>query len=229
MNRKFSVFSPTLLLFGACVLLAGGALHCDAATLVLYPFDVNYNPSVVAPGVTQSLNFDNISAGTLVYDDGFGNVLQAYPNNGSTDEAQALANNSFFSMTLSLAAGTFGPVQVSYEVGKGGDSDPRGYFIRSSLDSYSTDVINQVLPAGPFQAPALQSFILDLTGVNSITLRFYVYSPIPEFNSVDFRNLMVTGNLVEPPPEGGEVPEPATWVLSGLGLAGVAAWRRRRA
>jgi hypothetical protein len=209
-------------------LLAGGALRCDAATIVAYPFDVNYNASIVAPGVNQNLNFDNIPSGTGVYDDGFGNVLQAYPNADSTTAALALTNNSFFAMTLSIPGGSFGPVQVSYEVGKGGDSDPRGYFVRSDLDGYLTNLMDEVLPSGEFQAPSLRSFNLDLTGLESITLRFYIYTPIPGDNSVDFRNLTVSGTYVEPPPIESGVPEPGTWALSGLGLAAVAAWRRRR-
>ncbi|QOY90021.1 PEP-CTERM sorting domain-containing protein [Paludibaculum fermentans] len=215
------------LLLAVCLLLVVAAVPSHAATVVLYPFSANFSASVVGSGVTENLDTSHILSGTSVGNDGFGVVLEAYPNSGSTSAGLALINNSFFAVTLGLTPVTLGQLHVAYEVGKGGSSDPRGYFVRSSLDGYTSDLINQVLPGGSAAAPALQSFDLDASAENAITFRFYLYTPNPGGNSVDFRNLLVTTSSTLP--SGNPVPEPTTWALSGLGLAAVAAWRRRRA
>jgi hypothetical protein len=162
------------------------ALPASAQDFVLYPFSTNLNRTVVGPGVTPALGGVTLS-GAFIGDDGFGNVLEAYPAVGSTSAALALANSSFFTLSLSITPGNFGPVGVNFSVGKGGNSDPRGYFVRTSLDGFASNVLSQTLPGGANQAPAPQSFSLDLTGQSSITLRFYVWTPNPANNSIDFR------------------------------------------
>jgi hypothetical protein len=210
--------------FTLLLLFAVLALPASAQDFVLYPFSTNLNPSVVGAGVTPALGVATLS-GAFIADDGFGNVLEAYPTAGSTSAALALANNSFFTLSLSITPGTFGPVFVNFNVGKGGNSDPRGYFVRTSLDGFASNVLSQTLPSGANQAPAPQSFSLNLTGQSSVTLRFYVWTPNPANNSVDFRNLEVARNVPG-------TPVPPSWSLAliGLAIAGLySAWRRRSA
>lgn len=101
-----------------------------------------------------------------VADDGFGTVLQAYPHIGGTSASGALANNDYWSLTITAQSGQFLNIgTLFFEVGKGGSSDPRGYFIRSSVDSFASDVYGVQLPTGAQQAP--QSASVDLSGFSS--------------------------------------------------------------
>jgi PEP-CTERM motif len=214
------VWGPTLPLLLFAVL----ALPASAQDLVLYPFSTNLNPTVVAASVTPALGLATLS-NSFIGDDGFGNVLEAYPTAGSTSAALALANNSFFTLTLSVTPGTFGPVVVNFNAGKGGSSDPRGFLVRTSLDGFASNVLSQTLPSGTQQAPAPQSFSLNLSGQSAVTLRFYVWTPFPAANSVDFRDLEVAGSV-------SATPLPPTWSLALIGLAAAGLyfeWRRRTA
>lgn len=118
---------------------------------------------MIGAGVTPTLGLGTLS-NAFVGDDGFGNVLEAYPAVGSTSATLALANNSFFTLSLNIAPGTFGPVTVNFNVGKGGSSDPRRFLVRSGLDGFASTVLTQTLPGGANQIPAPQSFSLNLTG-----------------------------------------------------------------
>jgi hypothetical protein len=199
------------------------AFPASAQVYVLYPFSTDLNPTVLGPSVTPTLGLATLSS-AFVGSDGFGNVLEAYPIAGSTSAALALANNSYFTLALSISPGAVGPVVVSFNVGKGGNSDPRGFSVRTSLDGFASDVLSQTLPSGANQAPAPQSFGLNLTGQTAVTLRFYVWSPGTN-NSLDFRNLQVAGPL-------SATPLPPSWSLALIGLAAASlycAWRRRTA
>ncbi len=194
------------------------AARVDAAPLVLYPFSADLLPTIVAPGVTPTLDVSTLlqpPPTPLINDDGYGNILNAYPTSGSTSAALALANDSFFTLALNAAPISLGPLTVQFEVGKGGTSNPRGYFVRSSLDGFAADLFSEALPSGQ-PPPALRSFGVDATGQTALFLRFYVYTPNPNANSVDFRNLRVD-----------TVPEPTGMVLCGLVLLGAMASRRR--
>lgn len=189
----------------------------QAGTLVLYPFSTDLNPTVTGPGITPNLMVSILSQ-AYVGDDGFGNVFEAYPTSGSTSASLALANDSYFDLSLTTSTGSLGKLLVSFDVAKGGASDPRGYFVESSLDDFTTDLISQTLPSGANQAPAPESFVVDATGQSSLSLRFYVWTPDYQTYSIDFRNLEV----------GTTTPEPATWCPIGFGLLAAAIMRRRR-
>ncbi len=190
-----------------------------AATFVVYPFTTenDASPSFVGSGITPTLTLSTLDHFTVT-DDGFGTVLQAYPVSGSTSAALALTNNSYFTLALSITPGSFTTLQFNYEVGKGGSSDPRGYFVRSSLDGFTTDILLTNLPNGAQQAPQAESFSVDATGQTAVSFRFYGFSPTTN-NSIDFRNLIVSDG----------VPEPASWTLATAGLLALTFFRKRRA
>jgi hypothetical protein len=212
--------------FSLLLLLGVLSLPAWAGDFVFYPFSTDLNPTTVGAGVTPTLNGGALTSFSIG-NDGFGNVLEAYPSAGSTSAALALANSSFYTLSLSIAPGTFGPTVVNFNVAKGGASDPRGFFVRTSLDGFATDVLSQTLPSGPNQAPARQSFNLDLTGQSSVTLRFYVWTPDSNNFSVDFRNLEVASIVTAT-----AVPTLNEWMLALLasmllGFGGWVAWSKR--
>jgi hypothetical protein len=209
-----STFHTSLVLCRAGLSRIGASVR---AVSVLHGFEPN------RPRTTPTLGLATLSS-AFVGSDGFGNVLEAYPIAGSTSAALALVNNSYFTLALSITPGAVGPVVVSFNVGKGGNSDPRGFSVRTSLDGFASDVLSQTLPSGANQAPAPQSFGLNLTGETAVTLRFYVWSPGTN-NSLDFRNLQVAGPL-------SATPLPPSWSLALIGLAAASlywVWRRRAA
>lgn len=209
MKRLLSVF---LLMSG--LLVAGiGYVSAGTTTLVTYPFSPasNISPSVVGVGVTPTLTLPSTLNSYAVGPDGFGVVLQTYPQTGSTSSVNTV---SYYTLSLTTnASGGLGQLTVSFDVGKGGNSDPRGVLARSSLNNYGTDVFSLTLPSGPQAAPAPQSFTVDASGQSAITLRFYVWAP-SNGNSVDFSNLSVTSTTPTPV----SIPSLSEWAQMLLGL-----------
>jgi len=174
--------------------------------------------------MVQSSVFGSSLSSSYIGNDGFGPVLEAYPTAGSTSAALALSNDSYWSMTVTAVSGQSLDVgTLSYEVGKGGASDPRGYFIRSSVDSFASNIAGTQLPTGSAVAPALATVDLSgnagYQGLSSVEFRFYGWSPNTG-RSVDWRNVTL---------EASSVPEPSGYgVIAGLGLLGFALVQRRR-
>lgn len=159
-----------------------------------------------------------------VDDDGYGNVFQAYPMPGATSYATALSTPSYFDIVLTFALGS-DLDSMSFEVGKGGNSDPRGYIVRSSVNGFATDLRAEVLQSGPQQAPSLRT--IDLSGAafqgqSALTFRFYVYTPNPPGSySVDWENFTFSNDTTA------VVPEPGSWPLLVPGAAALALRKRR--
>jgi len=165
--------------------------------VVFYPFSSNTNPSLNA-GYGSTSDYSH-SFDFYIGDDGFGNVLEAYPLSGSTSHDTALSTGSFFSISATAPPGGYLDLEkLEFEVGKGGNTDPRGYFVRSSVNNFGSDIFAAELPSGSHQSPALQT--IDLTGLStsnlsSIEFRFYIYTPDPAgAYSVDFRNWKLYAN-----------------------------------
>lgn len=191
--------------------------------MLQYPFTANYAPATVDPSV-QSLSLDTslLNPG-CVCNDGFGTVFQSYPSNGSTTAVAALSNGSYFSIALSLQPGyLLDASSLTFDVGKGGNSDPRGYFIRASVDGYSSNLTAATLPSGAQQAPQFASVDLSgaqFQGLSSLGLRFYVWTPSPTGNSVDWSNITLNGATA--------TPEPSTILLLAGGIGALIAAQKR--
>ncbi len=145
------------------------------------------------PAYIASATYDgsNLSGLSGIGNDGFGNVLETYPGSSATSAALALANDAYFTITITAHPGeTFDLDTLFYKIGKGGASDPRGYFIRSSVDGYAADLYAETLPTGAAQAPALRMF--NLSGhdnLSTVTFRFYMFTPDPIWTSVDWKEI----------------------------------------
>ena len=191
------VLSSQLLLV-ACGGGDGSPIYGNAKTstsVVFYPFSSNTNPSSNAG---YGSNIDPRSLTPYIGSDGFGNVLEVYPLPGSIDYSTAESTNSYFSIFVTAPQGGYLDLEkLEFEVGKGGDTDPRGYYIRSSADNFSHDIFSTVLPSGTHQNPALQSIdlkSLSTKNLSSIEFRFYIFTPSSSSYSVDFRNWKLYAN-----------------------------------
>ncbi len=205
-------------------MLAVFALSSSAVAEEIAVFDLtdNLNATSVASNI-QSAELDHGNlVNFIIYNDGFGKVLTVYPASGSTSVATALANGTYFTLTISAAEGyVLDLSQLAFEVGKGGDSDPRGYFIRSSVDDFATDIAVEQLPTGAQATPAATTISLSgIRNIHSITFRVYVYGPWFG-NSVDFRNLTLSGVVQDASGNnsgGSAVPALPVWGMALLAL-----------
>jgi len=217
MKKTFLLFTPFLITFFAVTAFAdkdvdvtkiqvsnlyatsgasvGSSLSASSdQTLVYYPFSSDLNYTTLASSISSStIDFSNIN-NLYIENDGFGSVLEAYPANGATDYATAVSNNSYFTITLNVAS-LVNMDSLIFEVGKGGGTDPRGYFIRSSVNGFTTDLISETLPSGNSAAPVRKSIALGTVydGVSNVTFRLCFYSLSPSSNSVDWSDLYVKG------------------------------------
>lgn len=170
-------------------------------TLFTYPFTTvgNLNPIIQNNNITNvTLDSGNLAFPLQVADDDFGNVLIVQTNATSTTPDNA---NSYFSISFNVNPNYVCDItSLSFNVGKGGAADPRGYIIKSNIDNYQSVLGGAQLPIGPQQAP--QPTTINITSLNNLqqlTLRFYVYTP-GEGRSVDFNNVTITGVIFSPSP-----------------------------
>lgn len=200
--------SPIILL----AFLLSSLSQAEAAVYAQYNFTSDTNVSALGAGVSSTYDGSHLYD-SYVGNDGFGNVLQAYPTSGTTTHDNALANNIYFSINLTGSNLNLGVLQ--FDVGKGGNSDPRGYFIRSSVDGFASDIFSTLLPSGSASAPALQSIdfssLSAFQNLTTINFRFYLFTPSIG-NSVDFQNLTLNSNI-------NNVPEPSALLLLITGAA----------
>ena len=167
------------------------------SVITSYPFTVDRSPSGTDNNIsipildTSNLNYDYIT------DDGFGTVLAAH----SLGNVTSIDTVNYFSISFSTNSNYFCDIHsISFEVGKGGSSDPRGYIIYSNQDNYIVPIANVQLPTGSKQSPNPTTVNLSFNNITEFNLRIYVYAPLSG-NSVDFRNFAINGSVyyTEPP------------------------------
>ncbi len=148
--------------------------------------------------------------------------------------ATALAKNWYFDVTLTPTS-TIDISSIQLDWSRGGNLGDRGWFVRSSVDSYASDLYEVFTSDGT--AIGLNSVDINLTGFTGLasptTFRFYTYTNgTARFNL--FQNLRFNGpdSGAAGPGSGGAVPEPSEWAAMGLlgaGLAGLVIRKRRSA
>jgi hypothetical protein len=195
-----------------------------AGTIATYLFTSNTSPSGVDPNVTVQLSTANLSS-AYIGSDGFGNVLEAYPKSGSTTAGTALSNGSYFSVMISANSGyLLNLTSLDFDANAGDDFGVHGAFVRSSVDSYSTDLL---VPTLTKATPSARSISLgsSFQNQNSLTFWFYQYTGNPSGWSNDYRNLVISGTV-----DATGVPEPSSATLMGLAgiMAALTLCRRRR-
>jgi hypothetical protein len=146
--------------------------------------------------------------------------LRVDPQGNSASAAIALTNNKYFEFTITPNAGfLLDLTSLTFDAARGGGGTPRGYVVRSSLNSFATDLATaDLLTVRPTYTPVS----IDLSGfadaAGAVTFRVYSYSP-GAGSSVDYDNITVNGSVV---------PEPATGLLGVSGIVLLTVRRRSR-
>lgn len=203
--RSGTVALATAVTF-ACLDAAG------AAVLVSYPFNNNTDgsngfayttfdsgvlaSSVVAKGAglgQYSVGTDSWSGSTQVLKTGPGTEVS------NATAADAVANDWYFQFTLTPTS-SMDIRSIEADWSRGGTTAVRGWFVRSSLDSYTSDLYSNQTPIGT--ATGLQHVGFNITGftglTSAVTFRFYIYtdstSRYMDFQNVQFNSHAVPGS-----------------------------------
>lgn len=200
------------------------AAPADAAVIVKYEFtDASLAPTTVATGFVAS------DVTSLAANNGFtiaatgGNPdghIRDKGENATNSDALAVSSGEYFAFTITPNAGwSFDPVDLTLDTRTGETWDPKIVFVRSSQDSFATNVDalsdqdNTVFVARSLSLSSLA----DVTAANPLTLRIYSRTS-NNVRYLDFDNIAVNGVVV---------PEPASVGLAAVGLLGLL-WRRQR-
>lgn len=202
--RWESVALATAVTF-ACLDAAG------AAVLVKYPFNNNTDgsngfayttfdsgvlaSSVVAKGAglgEYSVGTDSWSGSTQVLKTGPGTEVS------NATAADAVANDWYFQFTLTPTS-SMDIRSIEADWSRGGTTAVRGWFVRSSLDSYASNLYANETPIGT--ATGLQHVGFNITGftglTSAVTFRFYIYTDrtgrYMDFQNVQFNSHAVPG------------------------------------
>ncbi len=225
----------TPLLAAPAVLLLSQGQALAITTLVTFPFNDNtdgnngFNYSTFdssrltaatvakGPGLGQySVSTDGLTPNVQVLKTGPGSAISA------ATAADALSNDWYFTIALT-PNGSMSIDTINLDWTRGGISSVRGWFIRSSLDNYASNLYSNETPAGTpigFQPASIS--LSGFTGLRSQTdFRFYIYTPTT-FRYIDFNNIsfVQSGN---PGPPAADVPGP----LPVFGAAAAFGWSRR--
>lgn len=210
-----------MVLMSTVVTLIGSSVPVTAAdhvVIVSYPLDNNGDGSSgTGPDALDSslLTGSTISAGPglgqfIVDTDSWSGsvqVLKTGPGEttASASAAVALSKDWYFEITLTPRS-TIHLTSVSAQWSRGGTTGVRGWFVRSSLDGYSSDLYANQTPDGTSTGLAPASF--ELTGFTNITtpvtFRFYIYTTATgrymDFQNIVFYRAPATTTTIPPPP-----------------------------
>ena len=108
--------------------------------------------------------------------------------NKATDYNSALSLNSFFNIQFTSDV-AYNLQKLELWVRKGGGANPRGFFVRSSHDDYTTDLLNDTEVPSAHYHTEYSVDLTSLTNISSLTLRIYIYTPNPTSHTLAFKDI----------------------------------------
>lgn len=207
----------------AMLICNSNPLH--AVDLVVYPFNnntdgnngFNYSTldSTLITGASvfkgSGLNMFQVSTDSW---SGTTQVLKTGPDSDvlNANETTAFVNNWFF--TIKIDPKTAIDIDsISADWSRGGTGASRGWFIRSDIDNFQSNLYLNTTPAGT--PTGLAPITVNLNGFksisNSISFRFYIFTDT-QSRFMDFQNIKFTGSA-------SVVPEPGNLVYSVVATA----------
>jgi hypothetical protein len=221
----------TLLLSVAVVALFSVRAHADV--LASYPFDNSSRNSTDSDPNTSASAISDGAGITSAVDTTRGNPSPSLTVDSSviagTSNTTSVSANDYISFTLTPNANvTYSLDSLGLDAANWSTSSTfpqEAYFLRSSVDAFAANIGNtQTLAAGSNGAITPHSF--DLTGASfqglTTPIEFRIYmqdSTTTSGRGILFDNITLSGSAA--------VPEPATWMLMGVGLL-LGAQRLRR-
>ena len=222
------IANPILAAAAAFVACSAGA---SASVLVKYPFNNNndgsngfayttFDSSVLSnASVTAGSGLGQYSVGTDSWS-GTTQVLKTGPGSSiaGADANDAVSNSWYVEFTLT-ANSSMDIRSIELDWSRGGTTGTRGWFVRSSLDGYTSDLYSNQTPAGTSEG--LQHAAFDIGGHTGLSgfvdFRLYIYTP--SFGGyMDFQNVQFNSTALAVPGGG---------IAALGGLAGVGRRRRR--
>ncbi|GIW77390.1 MAG: hypothetical protein KatS3mg104_2453 [Phycisphaerae bacterium] len=217
---------------------AGVAVLSASSSEVLAAVVAQYNfgqlgphvtdPNLTASNVTRSsnslFNAFNHNTTSSSYTGGSSNpFLSVSPSsNDVNDQSEAVSNGVYWYVTLTPSSGyTIDLDTIKFTSFRGGTSQPRGFAVYSSVDSFSSPLLVQ--PDEPL-VRSTSTFHNNTITLGSgydnlaapVTFRFYIWTPT-NTNTIDFDDLTFEGNVI---------PEPSGLLMLGS-IAGMLVRRRR--
>ena len=190
----------TSIILTLILIFSYGVRKVYAATLVQYLF-ADGVPSTVATGLTASTIVNN-TMGTweLPSNQGYSTdpELRVGPKTSAISQATAVTNNSYFVITITPDSGKkFTLTSMTFKIARGGAATPRGWGLRSSLDTYAANIDTADAAT---QRTTWADITVDLTGgtydnlTSAITFRFYIYAPATG-NTLEVDNITFNGTV----------------------------------
>lgn len=206
-NNYFIISNPTVALTGNELTNLVSWVHAGGILLLFA------DPDPSAGGGTSTVSIANTVLTTL--------------GNGASGTTMQVANTTFGSLTQGFSAGTF----ASNDPASSGLSGGMGFFQGYNLSGGNALMANTT--SNPFYQVAnglrVDSFQLGKVYVFGEEFASNGAGSLNSNNARFFIQLLSQQGLSGPGPGSLDSPEPATFALSGLALAGLFAWRKLRA
>lgn len=191
-----------LIIIAPLLLLAFFPRAASAAVLLQYDFTGSSGAPTVQSGATGSTIANDQAMPTFEFSsNGYATdpELRAGPQTGATSIATAVSGNSYTSITITPDPGkTMSLTSLTFKVARGGASTPRGWGIRSSVDSYAANVATADAVT---QRPTWDDITVDLSAAefqnltSAVTFRFYIYAP-SNANTIEADDITFNGTSV---------------------------------
>lgn len=203
---------------------AWGSIEWDV--LLKYEFhEESLSPTIESVSIAGNIIANDQSLATwefpAYYDYATAPVLRLGSETGATTSALAISTNSYFTITITPQNDrVLNFDSLTFQIGRGGATTPRGWVVRSSADSYASNVGTADVTA---LRPSLELATVDLSGGSfqtistPITFRIYTYSPTAgsslEIDDITFYGEGI-GDTVPPNPNPGNFSVPPDDVSS---------------
>jgi hypothetical protein len=160
----------------------------------------SFAPTTVAPFTTAGPLNDTGSWADLQPGDTLPNSVFLQQNVASPTPAAGVANNQFFQFSTSASTGfSLNLSNLTFDAGRGGPSTPRGWVLRSSVDSFSSTIATADVNT---QQPTMSPFAVNLAApvfqnLSDVTFRLYGYAPGTGVGMF-YDNLTLNGSVTAP-------------------------------
>lgn len=149
----------------------------------------------ISGGTMTNASMTNLTKGGSTYTSS--PIYFLFPASGATSSSTAVSTSSYFSFSVTPTDLEMDLTSLTFDAARGGSGTPRGYVLRSSIDSYANNITTASIGT---VRPTFTSFTIDLSGASyqnltsAVTFRIYAYSP-GTTSTVDMDTITLNGTL----------------------------------